>query len=97
MRDAIPNCIHLPCFTPGTRRCGRAHQRPERISGHSDDLLIIQACNVFPMQIAGISLKLPEVGDDYRIILDTIVDIDEMIIELEIRKAWFNGDRALLD
>ena len=49
------------------------------------------------MQIEGVLMKLPEVGDDYRILLDTIDDQDQMIIEVEVRKEWFRGDLALLD
>jgi phenylacetate-CoA ligase len=52
---------------------------------------------VFPMQVEGILMKLPEVGDDYRIILDTIQDQDEMIVEVEVKKEWFKGDLGFLD
>lgn len=87
----------LTRFLPGPCRCGRTHRRLDRISGRSDDMFIVKGCNVFPMQIEGILLKLPEVGDDYRIILDTIADVDEMIIEVEVKKEWFKGDLAFLD
>ena len=49
-----------------------------------DDMFIIKGCNVFPMQIEGVLMKLPEVGDDYRILLETIDDQDEMIVEVEV-------------
>ena len=42
-------------------------------------------------------MKLPEVGEDYRITLDTIKDQDQMIIEVEVKKEWFKGDLAFLD
>lgn len=87
----------LTRFIPGQCPCGRTHRRLDRIAGRSDDMFIIKGCNVFPMQIEGILLKLPEVGDDYRIILDTIADVDEMIIEVEVKKEWFTGDLAFLD
>jgi phenylacetate-CoA ligase len=87
----------LTRFIPGQCQCGRTHRRLDRIAGRSDDMFIIKGCNVFPMQIEGILLKLPEVGDDYRIILDTIADTDEMIIELEVKKEWFTGDLDFLD
>jgi len=60
-------------------------------------MFIIKGCNVFPMQVEGILMKLPEVGDDYRIILKTIDDQDEMIVEVEVKKEWFRGDLTLLD
>ncbi len=87
----------LTRFLPGTCKCGRTHRRLDRIAGRSDDMFIIKGCNVFPMQVEGVLLKLPEVGDDYRIILATIEDQDEMIIEVEVKKEWFRGDLAFLD
>ncbi len=87
----------LTRFLPGTCKCGRTHRRLDRIAGRSDDMFIIKGCNVFPMQVEGVLLKLPEVGADYRIILATIEDQDEMIIEVEVKKEWFRGDLAFLD
>ena len=86
----------LTRFIPGPCRCGRTHRRLDRIAGRSDDMFIIKGCNVFPMQIEGVLLKLPEVGNDYRIIIDTIADQDEMIIEVEVKKQWFTGDLDFL-
>jgi phenylacetate-CoA ligase len=87
----------LTRFLPGACPCGRSHRRIDRISGRSDDMFIVKGCNVFPMQVEGILMKLPEVGDDYRIILDTIQDQDEMIVEVEVKKEWFKGDLGFLD
>ncbi len=87
----------LTRFLPGDCQCGRSHRRIDRISGRSDDMFIVKGCNVFPMQVEGILMKLPEVGDDYRIILDTIADQDEMIVEVEVKREWFTGDLAFLD
>ena len=82
----------LTRFLPGPCACGRTHRRLDRITGRSDDMFIIKGCNVFPMQIEGILLKLPEVGDDYRIIIETIGDQDELLIEVEVKKQWFTGN-----
>jgi len=87
----------LTRFLPGECKCGRTHRRLDRIAGRSDDMFIMKGCNIFPMQIEGVLMKLPEVGDDYRIILETIEDQDEMIVEVEVKKAWFKGDLAMLD
>lgn len=87
----------LTRFLPGECKCGRTHRRLDRIAGRSDDMFIMKGCNVFPMQIEGVLMKLPEVGDDYRIMLETIDDQDEMIVEVEVKKEWFKGDLAFLD
>ena len=86
----------LTRILPGACRCGRTHRRLDRIAGRSDDMFIIKGCNVFPMQIEGILLKLPEVGNDYRIIIETIGDQDELLIEVEVKKQWFTGDLDFL-
>ena len=87
----------LTRFLPGHCPCGRSHRRLDRISGRSDDMFIVKGCNIFPMQLEGVLMKLPEVGDDYRIMLETIEDQDEMIVEVEVKREWFNGDIAFLD
>ena len=87
----------LTRILPGDCPCGRRHRRLDRISGRSDDMFIVKGCNIFPMQVEGVLMKLPEVGDDYRITLETIEDQDEMIVEVEVKREWFNGDIAFLD
>ena len=82
----------LTRILPGPCPCGRTHRRIDRITGRSDDMFIIKGCNVFPMQVEGILMKLPEVGDNYRIILDHLDDQDEMIVEVELKREWFSGD-----
>lgn len=86
----------LTRFLPGPCACGRTHRRLDRIAGRSDDMFIIKGCNIFPMQIEGVLLKLPEVGDDYRITIDTIDGQDEIFIEVEVKKQWFTGDLDFL-
>lgn len=87
----------LTRILPGQCACGRTHYRLDRITGRSDDMFIVKGCNIFPMQIEGVLMKIPEVGADYLITLDTINGNDEMIIEVEVKKDWFNGDITRLD
>jgi phenylacetate-CoA ligase len=87
----------LTRFLPGECPCGRTHRRLDRISGRTDDMFIIKGCNVFPMQIEGVLMKVPEVGTDYLITLETINDSDELIIEVEVKREWFSGDLIKLD
>ncbi len=87
----------LTRILPGKCPCGRTHTRLDRITGRSDDMFIVKGCNIFPMQIEGVLMKIPEVGADYLITLDTIDGNDEMIIEVEVKKDWFTGDIHRLD
>ncbi|HQN93002.1 MAG TPA: phenylacetate--CoA ligase, partial [Prolixibacteraceae bacterium] len=76
----------LTRFLPESCPCGRTHRRLDRISGRSDDMFIVKGCNVFPMQIEGVLMKIPEVGTDYLITLETIKDNDELIVEVEVKR-----------
>jgi phenylacetate-CoA ligase len=87
----------LTRFLPGDCPCGRTHRRLDRISGRTDDMFIIKGCNVFPMQIEGVLMKIPEVKTDYLITLETINDNDEVIVEVEVKREWFSGDLIKLD
>jgi phenylacetate-CoA ligase len=87
----------LTRFLPGDCACGRTHRRLDRISGRSDDMFIIKGCNVFPMQIEGVLMKIPEVGTDYLITLETLKDNDELIVEVEVKREWFSGDLLKLE
>lgn len=82
---------------PGECPCGRTHRRIDRITGRSDDMFIIKGCNIFPMQIEGVLLRVPEVGDDYRITIEPRQGQDEMIVEVEVKRNWFRGDLEFLD
>ncbi len=100
-REAMPLIRYrtrdITRIIPGDCKCGRTHRRLDRITGRTDDMFIIKGCNVFPMQIEGILMKIPEVGSDYLITLETINGIDEMIVEVEVKKDWFKGDIRRLD
>jgi phenylacetate-CoA ligase len=82
---------------PGKCKCGRIHRRIDRITGRTDDMFIIKGCNIFPMQIEGVLMKIPEIGSNYLITLQTINNIDEMVVSVEVKKEWFRGDIHKLD
>ncbi|MBN1767096.1 MAG: phenylacetate--CoA ligase [Prolixibacteraceae bacterium] len=82
----------LTRFLPVECPCGRTHRMIDRIAGRSDDMFIIKGCNVFPMQIEGVLMKIPEVGNDYRITLETENNNDTITVEVEMRKGAFKGD-----
>jgi phenylacetate-CoA ligase len=82
----------LTRFIPVECPCGRTHRMIDRITGRSDDMFIIKGCNVFPMQIEGVLMKIPEVGNDYRITLETVNKNDIISVEVEMKKGAFKGD-----
>ncbi len=74
--------------------CGRM-QRIARFSGRVDDMLIIRGINVFPSQIEHVLMALPEVGDQFMVYVDRNEHhLDEMTIEVEIKRQFFSGELA---
>jgi phenylacetate-CoA ligase len=73
--------------------CGRYHPRILRISGRSDDMLIIGGVNVFPSQIEEVLFGIPELGDQYQIFVDR-EKLDKLTIKVELTQEMWT-DRNL--
>jgi phenylacetate-CoA ligase len=73
--------------------CGRA-KKIARITGRSDDMLVIRGINVFPSQIEHVLLQIPEVGNQFMVYVDRINHLDEMTIDVEINRDFFSGELA---
>lgn len=86
----------LTRFLPGSCPCGREHRRIDRILGRVDDMLIIKGCNIYPMQVEQVLLSFPEVGQNYRIVLETADGMDQMKVQVEVREEHFVEDVRVL-
>ncbi|MDD1674926.1 MAG: phenylacetate--CoA ligase, partial [Methanomicrobiales archaeon] len=71
--------------------CGRG-QKIGRITGRSDDMLVIRGINVFPSQIEHVLISLPDVGNHFMVYIDRVNHLDEMTIEVEINRSSFSGE-----
>ena len=81
----------ITMLLPDECPCGRA-QKIARITGRSDDMLVIRGINVFPSQIEHVLLRIPEVGNQFMVYVDRINHLDEMTIEVEINRDYFSGE-----
>ncbi len=70
----------LTRLLPGTARPMR---RIERISGRSDDMLIIRGVNVFPSQIEAQILKVDDLTPHFQVIVDQAHNMKSLTIEVE--------------
>jgi phenylacetate-CoA ligase len=68
--------------------CGRTHRRLNRITGRSDDMLIVRGVNIYPQQIERVLMSTRGIGRNYLIQLD---GLDEMTIQVELAEAGFDG------
>jgi phenylacetate-CoA ligase len=78
----ITSVIPEPC------KCGRTHRRLARITGRSDDMLIIRGVNIFPQQIERVLMSFPQVGRNYVIIIE---GLDDLTVKVELAASGFDG------
>jgi phenylacetate-CoA ligase len=67
--------------------CGRTHARMMRVTGRSDDMLIVRGVNVFPSQIEYAVMQFPELAAQYLIVLDRPGALDTFQVKVELTDA----------
>jgi phenylacetate-CoA ligase len=72
--------------------CGRTHPRLMRIQGRVDDMLIIRGINVFPSQVESVLMHVPELGENYQLIIDRVHELDTMTVRVEATKGKISHD-----
>jgi len=77
--------------------CGRTHRKIERITGRTDDMMIIKGVNIFPLQIEKKLMEIPGVGTDFQIILEREGFNDHLIVKVEVQREYFTGDLKKLE
>lgn len=91
-REAMPLIRYrtrdITAVIPGPCPCGRTHRRLRRITGRSDDMLIVRGVNIYPQQIERVLMGVSQVGRNYLIQLE---GLDEMIVKVELSEACFDG------
>ena len=76
-------------------RCGRTLHRMDRITGRSDDMLIIRGVNVFPSQIEAVLIGIKGLEPHYQIIVDRVGNLDTLEVQVEVSEQLFeNADEV---
>jgi phenylacetate-CoA ligase len=65
----------------------RSMRRMARITGRSDDMLIIRGVNVYPSQIEELVLKLPGLAPHYQLELTREAHLDQLAVKVECLEA----------
>ena len=95
-KEAIPLIRYrtrdISRLNPEMCRCGRTHARMDRVSGRTDDMLIIRGVNVFPSQIEGILLEIEGVEPHYLLTVDREGPLDILEIKVEVNEALFSDE-----
>jgi phenylacetate-CoA ligase len=63
----------------------RSMRRMARITGRSDDMLIIRGVNVFPSQVEELVLKMPALAPVYQLVVTREGHMDELEVRVELR------------
>jgi len=69
--------------------CGRTLQRIQRITGRTDDMLIIKGVNVFPTQIEAILFDIEGTQPHYNLVIDRQQNEDRMTVLVEVVESMF--------
>ena len=77
--------------------CGRTHRRLSRLTGRTDDMLIINGVNVFPSQIEEVVMRMSEVGNNYLIVVEKEGALDRLIVKVEVGPDIFTDDSRTLN
>jgi len=86
----LSRLIYEPCA------CGRTTARMERVTGRTDDMLIVRGVNVFPSQIESVLLEIEGTEPHYQIVVERQGTLDEMTVEVEVAESVFSDEAKRL-
>jgi phenylacetate-CoA ligase len=73
----------LTRLLPGTARSGM--RRMEKVTGRTDDMIILRGVNVFPTQIEEVVLQTPGLSPHFTLVLTTRGRLDHLTVQVEAR------------
>lgn len=82
----------LSRLLPGTAR--PSMRRMARITGRSDDMIILRGVNLFPSQIEEIALRIPALSPHFQLELNRTGRMDEMTVHIEPRENTTPAERT---
>jgi phenylacetate-CoA ligase len=82
----------LTRLLPGTARPG--FRRMEKVTGRTDDMMIIRGVNVFPTQIEELILQMPALAPHFQCVLSRPGRLDELEVLVESRSTMDTAARA---
>jgi phenylacetate-CoA ligase len=68
---------------PAPCRCGRTHVRMKRVTGRTDDMLIIRGVNVFPSQVEAILMQTETLSPFYQLEISREGNLDLLTVNVE--------------
>ena len=89
----------ITSLNPEPCKCGRTHVRMSRITGRTDDMLVIKGVNVFPSQIESVLLDVEGVEPHYLIVVDRQQGFksDYLEIWVEVSEDIFSDEMSKME
>jgi phenylacetate-CoA ligase len=87
----ISRLYYEPC------ECGRTLVRMEKVTGRTDDMLIIRGVNVFPSQVEHVLVGIDGVEPHYQIVVDRDGNLDTMQVQVEVSEGVFSDEIRVLE
>lgn len=75
----------IACIDRSPCACGRTTARMSRVTGRTDDMLIIRGVNVFPSQIEEALLRIDALAPHYHIAVDRPGNLDRVTVQVELK------------
>jgi phenylacetate-CoA ligase len=72
----------------------RSMRRMGRITGRSDDMLIIRGVNVFPSQVEEQVLQMPALAPHYQLVVSKDGHLDKLEVRCELREGEFAAEQV---
>jgi phenylacetate-CoA ligase len=82
---------------PDVCTCGRSFHRMMKVTGRTDDMLIIRGVNVFPSQIEHVLMGVEGVEPHYQIIVNREGSLDTMEVQVEVSEEIFSDEVKTLE
>jgi phenylacetate-CoA ligase len=75
--------------------CGRTTVRMGRITGRTDDMIVVRGVNVFPSQIETVLVRTPGASPNYLLVVDRVNNSDTLEIKVEMTGEVFRATDSL--
>ena len=77
--------------------CGRTFVRMARITGRTDDMLIIRGVNVFPSQVESVLVNIKGISPHYMLVVDRVDSTDTLEIQVEVTEESFSDTVSTME
>ncbi len=81
----------ITVLNPELCGCGRTTVRMRKVTGRTDDMLIISGVNVFPSQIESVLMSIEGISPHYQIMVGKKGYLDYLEVQVELSQTSFTG------